>query len=57
MLRSIVYVGKSPVLWGSKRQETVAMSTMESEYYALSESMKNTLMIKNLLEELSQKKE
>ena len=54
---SIVYVGKSPVLWGSKRQETVAMSTMESEYYALSESMKDTLMIKNLLGELLQKKD
>lgn len=49
---SIVYVGKSPVLWGSKRQEAVATSTMESEYYALSESMKDTLMIKHLLEEL-----
>ena len=49
---SIVYAGKSPVLWGSKRQDTVAMSTMESEYYALSEAMKDTLMIKHLLEEL-----
>lgn len=54
---SIVYVGNSPVIWTSKRQETVAMSTMESEYYALSESMKDTLMIKHLLEELLTKDE
>lgn len=54
---SVVFVGNSPVLWSSKRQETVAMSTMESEYYALSESMKDTLMIKHLLEELLQNDE
>ena len=30
---------------------------MESKYYALSESMKNTLMIKNLLERAITKKE
>jgi len=41
----LVTIGKSPVSWGSKRQHTVAMSSCESEYMALSESAKSGLYV------------
>jgi hypothetical protein len=41
----LVTIGKSPVSWGSKRQHTVAMSSCESEYMALSEAAKSGLYV------------
>ena len=41
----LVTIGKSPVSWGSKRQHTVAMSSCESEYMAMSEAAKSGLYV------------
>ena len=49
---SVVYVGKTPVLWSSRKQDTVAMSTMEAEYYAVTECLKDVLMVKNMYQEI-----
>ncbi|MBW0468091.1 hypothetical protein O181_007806 [Austropuccinia psidii MF-1] len=40
--------GKNPILWQSKRQATVATSTAQAEYIALSFSVRECLWISNL---------
>jgi hypothetical protein len=40
------------ISWRSKRQPTVAMSTTESEYMALSEATQEAIWLKALLQEL-----
>jgi Reverse transcriptase (RNA-dependent DNA polymerase) len=45
----VVMVGGCPILWGSKLQTEIALSTMESEYIALSESMKHLVHLKRLI--------
>jgi hypothetical protein len=44
--------GKTPVLWNSTKQSTYSLSTAETEYKALSETLKETLYLKSLFEEL-----
>ena len=39
----IIWVGGCPVIWGSKLMNQIALSTMESEYYALSYGMKELI--------------
>ena len=41
------------ILWYSKKQSVVALSSTEAEYYALGECVKEALWLRNLLEELS----
>ena len=41
-----------PILWGSKLQTLVALSTTEAEYIALSSALREVISIKNLLNEL-----
>jgi hypothetical protein len=41
----LVTIGKSPIAWGSKRQHTMALSSCESEYMALSDTAKATLYV------------
>jgi hypothetical protein len=48
----IAFVGKTPVSWYSRRQDTIALSTAESELYAITEGAKDTAMVKNLITEL-----
>ena len=45
-------LGGSPVSWDARKQRTVAMSTMEAEYMALSECAKECVYLKNFLAEL-----
>ena len=45
----IICLGTSPVSWRSKRQQTVATSTAESEYIAATEAIKELLWIRKLL--------
>lgn len=45
----IVCIGGGPISWNSRKQKTVALSTMEAEYMALSEATKETIYIRNLL--------
>jgi hypothetical protein len=47
----ILYRG-SPLLWVSKLQTQIALSTMEAEYVALSQSMRDLIPIRQLLTEL-----
>ena len=42
----------TPLLWCSKLQSEVALSTVEAEYIALSQSMRDLLPTKQLLQEL-----
>src|SRR5579871_773569 len=48
----IVMLNNGAIAWKSQRQATVALSTMEAEYMALTEAMKELIWIKNLLAEL-----
>eukprot|EP00957_Ditylum_brightwellii_P176467 13438623-Ditylum_brightwellii.AAC.1 len=48
----IMYAG-CPVLWQSKLQTKIALSTAEAEYIALSSAMREVVPFMNLLEELS----
>eukprot|EP00957_Ditylum_brightwellii_P203038 15332964-Ditylum_brightwellii.AAC.1 len=48
----ILYAG-CPVLWQSKLQTEIALSTSESEYISLSSAMQEVIPFMNLLEELS----
>jgi hypothetical protein len=47
----ILYRG-SPLLWVSKLQTQVALSTMEAEYVALSQSMRDLIPIRQILQEI-----
>ncbi len=47
----ILYRG-SPLLWVSKMQSLIALSTMEAEYVALSQSMRDLIPIREILKEL-----
>jgi hypothetical protein len=47
----IVYFLNCPVCWISKKQITVALSSVEAEYMALSDATKETLYVLNLLKQ------
>ena len=47
----ITYRG-APLLWASKMQTQVALSTMEAEYIALSQSMRDLIPIREILKEV-----
>ena len=42
----------APLMWASKMQTKVALSTMEAEYIALSQSMRNLILIREVLKEI-----
>jgi hypothetical protein len=48
----VIMIGRSPVFWASKMQTETAMSTMESEYIALSTAMKDLIPVRRLLNEI-----
>jgi transposase InsO family protein len=49
-----VFVGGSLVTWLSKKQDSVALSTMEAEYMAASRGVQEILWFRQLLEELKE---
>ena len=49
----ILYQG-CPILWVSKMQTQCALSTMESEYLALSQSMRDLIPLREILKEVNQ---
>ena len=48
-----IMIGKTPVIWQSKMQTEISLSTFESEYIALCIAMRDLLPFKNLLKEIS----
>ena len=54
MMGFIILFGGGPIIFGSKKQHSVAISTAEAEYVAASESMKETMAIVHLIEEVNQ---
>ena len=46
-----IFIDNVVVLWGSKKQNTVALSTTEAEYMALAYGMKEVLWASNLINE------
>ena len=48
----IVMIGNVPLVWKSKLQTEIALSTMESKYIALSTSMQELVFVKDLFEEV-----
>lgn len=49
----LVTLGEVPVLWASKLQTEISLSTCEAEYIALSTAMKALLPIRNLFQSLA----
>jgi hypothetical protein len=48
----IILLHKSPIIWSSKLQVSVALSSTEAEYVALSLSARDVIWLRNLLHEL-----
>ena len=48
----VLYYAGCPIIWGSKLQSIVALSTTEAEYVALSTAPRETITLTNLLTEL-----
>lgn len=46
----VICLNGCPVIWSSKLQESIAMSTMMAEYYALSTAMREVLPLRSLVE-------
>ena len=49
----VAMIGACPVLWASKLQTEIALSTMQAEYVALSSALRDLLPLKSLLKEIS----
>jgi hypothetical protein len=49
----IITLGDTPVLWASKLQTEISLSTAEAEYIALSTAMRSLLPLRRLIKELA----
>ncbi|KAJ3552615.1 hypothetical protein NP233_g12840 [Leucocoprinus birnbaumii] len=49
---NVFFVAGGPVSWASKRQETVALSTVEAEYMAFTRATQQALWLKKFFDEL-----
>ena len=49
----LITIGNCPLLWVSKLQTEVALSTLEAEYIALSQSMRDLLPMRRLVQDVS----
>jgi hypothetical protein len=49
----IILIADCPIIWKSKLQTEIALSTMESEYIALSTSCRDLLPVQNLVKEVA----
>ena len=47
----ILFVDRAPILWQTSKQKSVALSTMESEFMALTEASKELVWIIRILNE------
>jgi hypothetical protein len=46
----VICVNDCPIIWHSKLQDSIALSTMMAEYYALSTAMRDVLPLRTLLQ-------
>lgn len=53
----ICFVNGGPIVWSSKKQSLVALSTCEAEYYAITETVKEILWLQSLLEDFNSQAE
>jgi hypothetical protein len=51
----IITLGGAPLIWGSKLQTEIALSTLESEYICLSQAVRELLPMRRLLLEVGQR--
>ncbi len=51
----IVFYAACPVCWASKLQSQVALSTMEAEYIAMSQALRDVIPVMNLIQEIREK--
>jgi len=51
----VLMLGKCPLIWVSKLQSLIALSTVEAEYIALSQAMREVLPMRELLSEIGEK--
>ena len=51
----VMTLGNCPFIWASKLQTEIALSTLEAEYIALSNSMREVIPMRRLLEEIGEK--
>jgi len=51
----VFVMGGGAIFWYSKKQPVVSISTTEAEYYALSETVKESIWLRNLMKEISLK--
>lgn len=49
----ILKLGNSPIIWGSKKQKAIALSTTEAEFVAACEATKEIIWVKRLVSELT----
>lgn len=49
----VLWFAHGPVVWASRKQSCVALSTAEAEYIAAAEALKDVLFVQQLLEELT----
>jgi hypothetical protein len=48
----VYFMSGAPIMWMSKRQSIIALSSTEAEYIAIASAVKGGLFIRNILEEL-----
>ena len=48
----VIFYANCPIIWSSKLQTTIALSTTEAEYVALSTSMRDVIYFMNLIDEM-----
>ncbi|UYV79484.1 hypothetical protein LAZ67_17002840 [Cordylochernes scorpioides] len=48
----LIFLAGAPIIWRSTKQTVTALSTMESEYIALSSAVKDITWVRNLMEQL-----
>lgn len=49
----VFFLGETPITWNSRKQQTVALSSTEAEYMALTEGTKEAIWLRRLLGELN----
>jgi len=52
----IIRIGENPIIWKSRKQKSVSLSTTEAEYMAASDATREIVWLRDLLAELNQLK-